>query len=149
MLTLIGLGLFDEKDLSLRAIEQIRDSDSVFLELYTGKWSGNIENLKKMTGKKIELLNRSDLEENSSKTLPPTQAVQTLREIENLKREEIFTPDSDLVLMSGLGSAEPEILFGKARNFLKIRFEKVPSVIIVPGNMHFSEKEYLDSLRMD
>lgn len=68
-LTLIGIGLFDEKDLSLRAIEEAKNSDKVYIELYTSKWYGNLKNLEKLLGKKVIELKRKDLEENSSKII--------------------------------------------------------------------------------
>ena len=51
MLTLIGLGLYDEKDLTLRGIEQAKKADKAYIELYTSKWHGNIKNLEKLIGK--------------------------------------------------------------------------------------------------
>ena len=69
MLTLISIGLFDEKDLTLRGIEESKKSDKVYIELYTSKWHGSLKNLEKIVGKKIIELKRSDLEENSGKIL--------------------------------------------------------------------------------
>ncbi|MFH8132332.1 MAG: diphthine synthase [Candidatus Aenigmatarchaeota archaeon] len=69
MLILAGLGLYDEKDLSLREIEEAKSADKIFIELYTSKWYGSIENLEKLVGKKIEVLGRKDLEENSERIL--------------------------------------------------------------------------------
>jgi diphthine synthase len=69
MLVLIGLGLSDEKDLSLRAIEEAKNSDKAYIELYTTAWFGDIKNLEEMVGKKIEVLKRKDLEENSERIL--------------------------------------------------------------------------------
>lgn len=66
-LTLIGLGLFNEKDLSLRAIEESKNSDKIYIELYTGKWYGNIKHLEELFRKEISELKRKDLEENSRK----------------------------------------------------------------------------------
>ncbi len=66
MLTLIGLGLYDEKDLSLRGIDAAKNADEVFIELYTSKWHGNLKNLEKIVGKEIKILQRKDLEENSA-----------------------------------------------------------------------------------
>ncbi len=62
MLYLIGLG-FDEKDISLKAIEASKTCEC-YAELYTSKWKGSLENLKAILGKEIRLLKRSDLEEN-------------------------------------------------------------------------------------
>jgi diphthine synthase len=69
MLSIIGLGLFNESDLTLRAIEEARNSDKVYIELYTSKWHGDIRNLEKIIGKGIAELKRKDLEEESSKIL--------------------------------------------------------------------------------
>lgn len=63
MLYLIGLGLGDEKDISLRALE-IGKKCECYIELYTSKWFGSIDGLSKLIGKKIKLLKRKDLEEN-------------------------------------------------------------------------------------
>lgn len=69
MLTLVGLGLTDEKDLSLRGIEAAKKADKLYIELYTGIWNGDLKKLQKILHKKISVLNRSDLEENSEKIL--------------------------------------------------------------------------------
>lgn len=68
-LTLIGMGLFDEKDLSLRAIDEAKKSDKVYVELYTNKWHGSIQNMKSLVDKEITQLKRKDMEENSGKIL--------------------------------------------------------------------------------
>jgi diphthine synthase len=69
MLKLIGLGLFDERDLSLRAIEEAKSASKAYIELYTTAWFGSMKNLGELIGKKIEILKRKDLEENSAKIL--------------------------------------------------------------------------------
>jgi len=62
MLYLIGLGLNDEKDLTLKAIEIAKNCEC-YCELYTSIWSGSLEGLKKLIGKEVKLLKRKDLEE--------------------------------------------------------------------------------------
>jgi diphthine synthase len=62
MLYLIGLGLSDEKDLTLKAIEIAKKCDC-YCELYTSIWNGSIEELKTLIGKNIKILKRKDLEE--------------------------------------------------------------------------------------
>jgi len=64
MLYLIGLGLNDENDLTLKAIE-IAKKCECYCELYTSIWQGSIENLEELIGKKVKNLKRKDLEENS------------------------------------------------------------------------------------
>jgi len=69
MLTLIGLGLSDEYDLTLRGIEAAKAADKVYCEFYTGKWGGSVENLQNIVGHQVFLLRRADMEEGSHKIL--------------------------------------------------------------------------------
>ncbi|MDI6708325.1 MAG: diphthine synthase [Candidatus Thermoplasmatota archaeon] len=62
-LSFVGLGLYDEKDLSLKALEELKSADKIFAEFYTSKLVGTtIEKLESLIGKKIELLNREEVE---------------------------------------------------------------------------------------
>jgi diphthine synthase len=64
MLTFIGLGLFDEYDISLKGLEAIREADLVYAEFYTSCLMGtNPEKMEKLYGKKIRLLSREDVEQ--------------------------------------------------------------------------------------
>jgi diphthine synthase len=62
MLYLIGLGLHDEKDLTLKALEIAKNCEC-YIELYTSLWKGSLENLKELLKKDIKILKRKDLEE--------------------------------------------------------------------------------------
>lgn len=63
MLIFIGLGLYDEMDISLRGLEEIRSSDLLFAEFYTSRLSGTtIEKIEEMAGKKVKVLGRSEVE---------------------------------------------------------------------------------------
>ncbi len=68
MLKLIGLGLCEAEDISLKGLEEIKKSDKVFMERYTSPWHGK-KDLEKITGKKIEEVKRSELEEGSEKLM--------------------------------------------------------------------------------
>lgn len=62
-LSFIGLGLFDEKDISVKGLEEIKNSDKIFAEFYTAKLVGaTIKKLEKTYGKKITVLNREQTE---------------------------------------------------------------------------------------
>ena len=63
MLYLVGLGVYDEKDVSLRGLETLKNCSEVYAEFYTNHFSGSIKDLEGMIGKKIVLLKRGDLEE--------------------------------------------------------------------------------------
>ena len=69
MLYLISLGLYDEKDMSLRALETAKKCDMLYCEFYTNKNKTTPEKLSKFIGKSVKKLNRSDLEENAEKIL--------------------------------------------------------------------------------
>jgi len=63
MLTFIGLGLFDEKDISVKGLEEIKKSDKVFAEFYTAKLVGtSIKKLEELYEKKITVLSREQTE---------------------------------------------------------------------------------------
>lgn len=64
MLYLIGLGLNDEKDLSLKAVEIAKKCDC-YAELYTSIWQGSLKGLEETLGKDVRVLKRKDLEERS------------------------------------------------------------------------------------
>jgi len=62
MLYLIGMGLGNEKDLTLNAIDALRESDFVYLENYTSNLGFDIEDLKELIGKNIVLVDRTFVE---------------------------------------------------------------------------------------
>ena len=62
-LTFVGLGLYDEKDISLKGVEEIKKCDKVFAEFYTAKPFGTeLKKIEKTIGKKIEVLTREQTE---------------------------------------------------------------------------------------
>lgn len=64
MLYFIGMGLYDEKDISVKGLEIARKSDVVFAEFYTSRLSGTkIEKIEKLIGKKINVLSRKEVED--------------------------------------------------------------------------------------
>jgi diphthine synthase len=69
-LIFVGLGLYDEKDISLRGLEEIREADAVFAEFYTSLMPGlSIQKLEEMTGKKVNVISRRVLEEEEGKLI--------------------------------------------------------------------------------
>ncbi len=249
MLNLIGLGLNNEKSLTLEGLDILKKSDKIYLETYTSKCSGNIDNLEKIVGKKIHILKRSDLEENSEKILEEAKTkkisilvsgdplvatthitllleakrkgIQT-RVIHNAsiyssvgetglhlykfgatvtlpfpektnnqepesvykiiqnnmknglhtlclldlisEKDNYMTPNegmkillksgnfserNEIIVFGRAGSEEPLIFFGKIKDLLEKDFGEPPFVLIIPGKLHFTEKEYLDYHRAD
>ena len=75
-LVFVGLGLNDEKGISLNGLEEAKTADSIFLELYTSLMPDfSLENLENLIGKKIQIINRSNLEEENGKKLLDTASV--------------------------------------------------------------------------
>jgi len=69
MLTFVGLGLWDAKDVSVKGFEAVREADEVYVEFYTSKLVSSIDEMEEFFGKKIIELERSDLEENSHRLI--------------------------------------------------------------------------------
>ena len=65
----IGIGLNDEKDISLKGLELVKKSDLVYLESYTSKLNCSIEYLEKLYGKQVLLADRKLVEMDAEKTI--------------------------------------------------------------------------------
>jgi diphthine synthase len=72
-LYLIGIGLWDEKDITLKGLEAVKKCDKVFLESYTSKLGVSVDKLEKLYGKKIILANRDLVEKNAAEILEPAK----------------------------------------------------------------------------
>ncbi len=63
-ITFIGLGLYDEKDITIKGLEEIKKCDEVYAEFYTAKLMGtDIKKIEKQIGKKIKNLSRAETED--------------------------------------------------------------------------------------
>jgi len=63
MLTFVGLGLYDEEDITLKGVRAIKDADMVFAEFYTSKMVGTtIERMESRYQTKITTLSRGEIE---------------------------------------------------------------------------------------
>ncbi len=79
-LVFVGLGLNDEKGISVKGLEEVKNADSVFIELYTSLMSDfSLQRFEGLCGKKIKLVSRNDLEEeNGSMILEAAKKGKTL-----------------------------------------------------------------------
>lgn len=69
-LVFIGLGLYDEKDISLRGLEELKEVDMVFAEFYTSLMPRlHIHKLEEMIGKKVNVVSRRVLEEEEGRII--------------------------------------------------------------------------------
>ena len=64
MFYLVGLGLFDEKDISLKGLECLKNADKIYAEFFTSHLFGsNFDKIEELIGKEIEVLVRNEVEE--------------------------------------------------------------------------------------
>ncbi len=69
-LVFVGLGLNDEKGISLNGLEEAKTADNVFIELYTNLLSDfSLKNLQTLVGRQIQVLSRHNLEEENGKAI--------------------------------------------------------------------------------
>jgi diphthine synthase len=62
-LLFIGLGLHDEKGITLRGLEEARSAALVFAELYTSRAAGgSVDAIERLLGKKVRTLSRTEVE---------------------------------------------------------------------------------------
>ncbi len=67
-LVFIGLGLNDDKGITLKGLEETKTADSVFMETYTSRMPDfSMERFEAACGKKVQLITRQDLEEDNGK----------------------------------------------------------------------------------
>ncbi len=72
-LYIIGIGLNDEKDITLKGLEAVKKCSKLFLESYTSKLQCDISNLEELYGKKIILADREMVEKNSDEIISETE----------------------------------------------------------------------------
>ena len=67
-LVFVGLGLHDEKGISVKGLEEAKTAAKVFLELYTSLLPGfSLENLETLTGRRVQVVVRRDLEDDDGR----------------------------------------------------------------------------------
>lgn len=85
-----------------------------------------------------------DLKPEQKKFLTIKDAVEFLLKIEDKKQKKIFTKDTVCVGCARLGSDNPKIKSGYAKELLEKDFGEPPFCLIVPGELHFMEEEALE-----
>lgn len=245
----IGLGLYDEKDITLKGLEIAKKCDLIFAEFYTSLLAGTtIERIQKLIEKPIKLLDREDVELNFEKTvlkeakerdvafltagdpmvatthndlrirakqmgiesyvvhapsiysaisitglhiykfgksatvsypeknwfptshydvirenkerglhtllfldikaekgkyMTANEAMEILLQVEGMKKQNVFTLETLVVVLARAGSLNPTLRAGFVENMLRKDFGKQPHVLVIPGKLHVVEAEYL------
>ena len=65
-----------------------------------------------------------------------------------LLRMKAITDETEIVVFARAGSEKPLIMYGKTKELIKKDFGEPPFVMIIPGKLHFTEKEYLEYYRV-
>jgi diphthine synthase len=69
-LVFVGLGLNDEKGITLQGLEETKTADEAFMETYTSLMPNfSLERFEALCGKKIQIISRRDLEEENGKVI--------------------------------------------------------------------------------
>lgn len=64
MFYLVGLGLFDERDISIKGLECLKNVDKIYAEFFTSRLFGSsFKAIEELIGQKIEVLVRGEVEE--------------------------------------------------------------------------------------
>jgi len=82
-----------------------------------------------------------DLSPKDDKFMEAKQAIDFLLNIESKRKENIFTEDTKVIVCAQLGSEKPTIIYTEAKNVKELK--KYPQCLIVPGDLHFVEEEFL------
>jgi diphthine synthase len=69
-LVFVGLGLNDECGVTVKGLEETRSADAVFMETYTSRMPDfSMQRFEAMCGKKVQMLQRRDLEEDNGQLI--------------------------------------------------------------------------------
>ncbi|MEM1566319.1 MAG: diphthine synthase [Candidatus Bathyarchaeia archaeon] len=69
-LVFVGLGLHDERGVSLLGLEEAKTADSIFMESYTSLMPGfSLENFERLVGKRVVIVSRRHLEDENGRVV--------------------------------------------------------------------------------
>lgn len=66
-----------------------------------------------------------------------------LLDLEKRNGEKVFTEETEVIAVAKFGNDKPVIEYKKANDMLISKFRSYPAVLIIPGKLHFTEKEFL------
>ena len=76
------------------------------------------------------------------------EAIQILLDIEQKRKEKLFTDDTLCIGCARIGAEGQIIIAGKAKDLLTKDFGKPVHCIVVPGKLHFVEEEAIQRLTL-
>ena len=87
-----------------------------------------------------------DVKADEDKYMSVAEGVEELLRLESEKKKSLFTGDTKLVGLARLGAKDCVIKYDSIAELSKIDFGGPPHALVLPGNMHFTEEEYLEAM---
>ncbi len=84
-----------------------------------------------------------DIKAEQNRYMTANEAMEILLQVEEGKRQEVFTLDTLVVVLARAGSLNPTLKAGYVRDMINEEFGRQPHVMVVPGRLHIVEAEYL------
>ncbi len=108
MLYMIGIGLNDEKDISIKGLEKVKKCDFIYVEDYTSRLNCSIDELEQLYGKKIIIADRELVEKKADEILEKAKT----KDVAFLVTGDVFsaTTHADLFLRAKKEKIDVEII---------------------------------------
>src|SRR5438132_570363 len=130
-LVFIGLGLDDERGITLRGLDEARAADMVFAEFYTSALRGaSIEAVEKLIDRQI-------------RRLSPRDAIASLLRMASAIGTSEFGPQTLACVLSRVGSPQVRAFAGPIADLAGRDLGPPLHCLVIPGTLHFLEKEAL------
>ena len=88
-----------------------------------------------------------DIKFDKQKFMTVNEGIQILLDIENKRKENVFTKETLSIGVARVGSDGQCIKAGKAEELLQFDFGKPLHCLIVPGTLHFMEEDFIERLK--
>src|SRR5437667_203325 len=142
-LIFIGLGLDDEKGVTLRGLDEAQSSDIVYAERYTSGFSDtSLDAIEKLVGKTVHRLTRKEVEDGEV-ILAPRDGIASLLKMASSLGSSEFGPDVLAAVLSRVGSPHVRVFAAPIARLAARDLGPPPHCIVIPGSLHFLEKEAL------
>ncbi|MBU0530261.1 MAG: diphthine synthase, partial [Nanoarchaeota archaeon] len=86
-----------------------------------------------------------DVKADKNRFMTVKEGLKTILEVEKEKKGKIISEDTKVVAVCQLGG-DQRIKYAKVKTLMKENPENTPAVLIITGELHFLEKEYLEGL---
>lgn len=105
------------------------------------------DRLKDNKGRGLHTLMLLDIDVDRNKIMTANEGMELFLKMEEQKGESVFTDYTDVIVFARANSEKPLIVYGKVIELLERNFGEPPMCIIIPGSLHFTEKDYLEMFR--